>query len=301
MTWTFVLLGLAICVVWLPNISLAGNVALPPWVLAFAAAILAGLSEGALTPAALPFLAALAALTWASTAVSAQGWSTLLTTLAAFLAIALSLHLLPGFNNQPLIHAVKLSPDAAPFTQYLNFDKGTVGLLFLAAYAPRMRSLAELREVVRPTLVAIGGTVVLVFGAAMASGYVRPDLKLPALTLTFVAVNLLFTCVAEEVFFRGLIQERLARWVERLTATAKLGSRLQRSSALRWLPVAVSTVLFALAHFAGGPPLVLLAGLAGLGYAVAYMQTRRIEVAIATHISVNVFHFLGFTYPYVAP
>jgi membrane protease YdiL (CAAX protease family) len=59
----------------------------------------------------------------------------------------------------------------------------------------------------------------------------------------------------------------------------------------------VSTVLFGLAHARGGPGLVVLAALAGLGYAAAYLRSGRIEGAILTHFALNAVHFVAFTYP----
>ncbi|OXH81811.1 CPBP family intramembrane metalloprotease domain-containing protein, partial [Burkholderia multivorans] len=49
------------------------------------------------------------------------------------LAIALSLHLLPGFHNPRVIGLVRFTPDAVPFTMYLNLDKPLVGLWLMWA------------------------------------------------------------------------------------------------------------------------------------------------------------------------
>jgi uncharacterized protein len=130
-------------------------------------------------------------------------------------------------------------------------------------------------------------TVIAVLGTASAIGYVHWDPKWPPQAWTFLTLNLLFTCVAEEAFFRGVIQEQLTR-------------ALERRPRLVWFPVAVSTLVFALAHASGGLPLVALAALAGLGYSVVYSITRRIEAAILVHFAVNAIHFVGFSYPYVA-
>ena len=64
-----------------------------------------------------------------------------------------------------------------------------------------------------------------------------------------------------------------------------------------WLAVAVSTVLFGLAHAAGGLGYVFLAGIAGLGYSAVYSVTRRIEAPILVHFLLNATHFIAFTYP----
>jgi uncharacterized protein len=44
-----------------------------------------------------------------------------------FMAIALSNHMFPGFNNLRVFDKLQFSPDSAPFTMYLNFDKTVIG------------------------------------------------------------------------------------------------------------------------------------------------------------------------------
>jgi membrane protease YdiL (CAAX protease family) len=44
----------------------------------------------------------------------------------------------------------------------------------------------------------------------------------------------------------------------------------------------------------------VLAGLAGLGYAVVYQRTMRLEMSVLAHFTVNAVHFLLFTYPALA-
>jgi hypothetical protein len=45
---------------------------------------------------------------------------------------------------------------------------------------------------------------------------------------------------------------------------------------------------------------VLLAAVAGLGYALVYHRTRSIEMSMLTHFTLNAMHFLLFTYPRAA-
>ncbi|BBB58300.1 hypothetical protein UNDKW_0027 [Undibacterium sp. KW1] len=67
-------------------------------------------------------------------------------------------------------------------------------------------------------------------------------------------MNLFLTCVAEEAFFRGLMQEAIYR----------LGNK----PAYGYLAIAVSAILFGgLAHLGGGTQYAALATVAGLGYA----------------------------------
>ncbi len=139
--------------------------------------------------------------------------SDLLAGVAALLALALALHVLPGFDNPVVVSQVHLSGKAAPFTQYANFDKGSAGLLLLAFYCRRAATLSEWRSVLTTTALAAIATGTAVIACALAIGYAAPEAKLPAFALTFLSVNLLFTCVAEEAFFRGLLQERMTRTI----------------------------------------------------------------------------------------
>jgi membrane protease YdiL (CAAX protease family) len=121
----------------------------------------------------------------------------------------------------------------------------------------------------------------------VAAGAVQVDVKLPERFWVFLSINLLFTCVAEEAFFRGVIQERV---------TSALGER-------RWavpVSVALSAVLFGLAHAGGGVAVVAVSTIAGIGYAAAYARSRSIESAVLAHFLLNAIHFVGFTYPSLA-
>lgn len=285
----FSLLGLAIALVWMPSLPL-GHRRLPPWTLAFGAACIAGAlaPSPVLAPAALAELALLAALAWAGAA--APAWRGTFTVLAAVLALALSLHLLPGFHPAVLFHDVRLTPDAAPFALALSFDKAAAGLLLLAAFSVRVASWRQFASQLPAIAMAALTTSVVAIGIALAAGYVRFEPKWVEASPAFLVANLLFTCVAEEAFFRGLIQERLMRLGE---------SRHQ--PAWRWIAIAVSTVLFGLAHAGGGLTWMLFAMVAGFGYAAIYARTRTIEGAILVHFAVNAAHFLVFTYPRLAP
>jgi len=302
MALTFALLGLAICAVWLPSVQISGHWQMPPWIVLFVAAIAAGLTADILAPIALTSLTATLALAWASRRDVRPLTSACFTALAAGLSLALSLHLLPGFHNPTLVVAEKLSPDGRPFTQYLNFDKGSAGLVLLGVYAPRLHRTDRLRAIAIATGYAIGLTAFAVFGVACLVKFVRLDPKFPDVAWAFLVTNLLFTCVAEEAFFRGLLQERMALCALGTASAAGCAtSSLKPTTVLRLaLPVTASALLFAAAHAAGGPLLVLMAGVAGLGYALVYAFTRRIEAPLLTHFAVNAIHFVGFTFPALA-
>jgi membrane protease YdiL (CAAX protease family) len=204
-----------------------------------------------------------------------------LTGVCAFL---FALHRFPGFHNPVLADGVRVSADAAPFTLHANFDTAVAGIVLMGVFCAPIRDRTAWLPMLRRTLPVLAATLAVVLGAGWSFGYVRPDLKWPPLTPWFLAINLLFTCVTEEAFFRGFILAGLARGMAR----RRYGTAVA---------VAVSTLLFGLAHARGGAGLVVLATLAGLGYAAAYLRSQRIEGAILTHFALNAVHFVAFTYP----
>ncbi len=282
---TFVFLGLAIAAAWVPAPRWR-SMAVPPWMPLFAGAAVAGFLAGVLAPIALAALVVLCAL--AGAAVFAPRGGPMFTLLAAACALALALHVVPGFHNPRLVDGVRLTVDAVPFTSTLNFDKAAAGLVLLAAFCRPGRG-GDGRRAIAWTLGGAVAVPAVVIGAAVLAGYTRFEPKWPDGGAAFLAANLLFTCVAEEAFFRGLIQERIARLAE---ATGH--------AAWRGVAVVVAAVLFGLAHAGGGPLYMALAGLAGLGYGMAYAATRRIESAILVHFALNAVHFVGFAYPALA-
>jgi membrane protease YdiL (CAAX protease family) len=127
-----------------------------------------------------------------------------------------------------------------------------------------------------------------VIPVSIALGYVRPDLKFGGFFLQWAWVNLFFTCLAEESFFRGFIQNGLSG----------LLARYRHGSVVALI---IASLSFGIAHFAGGLKYVVLATIAGLGYGLVYQRTRHIEASMLTHFSVNAVHFLFFTYPALVP
>ncbi len=98
--------------------------------------------------------------------------------------------------------------------------------------------------------------------------------------------NLLIVCLTEEAVFRGYLQEGLKR---------RFGERRHGEA----LAIAGAATLFGLSHAAGGLGYVLLAGLAGVSYGVAYRQGG-LHAAITAHFCLNLVHYGLFTYPRLA-
>ena len=130
--------------------------------------------------------------------------------------------------------------------------------------------------------------MVVVGVLATAAEFVSWDPKWPAILAVWLPANLFLTCVAEETFFRGLLQRNLARALRGRVPAPALAALL------------VAAVAFGVAHVAGGATYVLLATLAGVGYGAAYHLTGRVEASILVHYTLNLAHLVLFTYPFAA-
>src|SRR5450830_50344 len=279
------LLALAICATWLPPANCGSQGRIPLWLPLALLAAVSALAYGLLTPLGLCGLVLLALSAFLGTHQQRTGWHKwFFDALTILFALALAMHRWPGFNNPLLVAAKTLSADSLPLTLYANVDKGAAGLLLLALCCRRSTSMAQLRGSLRQTWWLILLTITAVMASGIMLHVVRPDLKLPSITWQFLAVNLFFTVVAEEAFFRGFIQEHLA---------ARLGQSVPGAA----LSVFASALLFGLAHLPGGLVYAGLATMAGLGYALVYQRSRRIESAIAAHFLLNTVHFFAFSYP----
>lgn len=292
MPLAYILLVMAICAAWLPSLPIGPLRRVPLWAIIYSAAVVVALSQGTLQISgaiALLMLVVLAGLLGRVKGRLAY-WSTF--SMLALLCLGLSLHKLPGFNNPIAINAIKLTTDASPFTQYLNFDKGSVGLVLVAFLSMPLQRTDLFRRLAASTLLAYIVACAVVFGASTALGLVRLEPKVPSVTWLFLTTNFFLVCVAEQAFFRFLIQDPLRGF---FPGQSRDGYQVRRAHTV--FAVALSGVLFGVAHAAGGLLMILMATLAGTVYAVVYAATNRIEAPLFVHFGLNAMHFLAFTYP----
>ncbi len=195
------------------------------------------------------------------------------------LSLALSLHLVPGFDNWQLLNQVQLSAQSRPFSLYLNLDKPLAFFLLLlllpdlpGRYGLNFSATIKLLLI---SLLAIAGISAL----AVMAGFVAPEWKNPHWWWLFALNNLLFTCVVEEAFFRGYLQRLLS----------------QKNGAI--VAMVLVALLFGLAHLGGGWLYALLATGAGLFYGYLYWRSGSLLVAVAGHFMVNIVHLFVLTYP----
>lgn len=283
---TFVALAAAMVALWAPRVWFSPH-ARSLWVLPFAVALLAAQSAAIVTTPGLIAMFVLITATRVGYHAPDGGLRGFALALMLALSGGLLLHAVPGFDNPRLIDGVRLSADAEPYTKYLNFDKGVLGLFLLGLFAPERALRRAPRGATRAVAWRFAVVALVVMALTVAAGYARWDPKLPAWWPVWLASMLCFTALPEEAVFRHIIQGGLQTW---------LGPTQQS----RWTALAAAAMLFGLAHVGGGWVYVALATVAGLGYGLVYAITGSIVAAILAHTALNTLHLLFFTYPALA-
>ena len=209
--------------------------------------------------------------------------NTVITALVIVSCIALAAHLLPGFNNLQVLSNVEKSINSMPFTLYLNFDKPMILFVLLMLSPALLISQKPIILFKAHNSLRLSALVVLVFillfSLAILLSLIKYDPQLPSWWWLFALNNLLLTCIIEEVFFRGFIQQKLTRLINPLTG------------------LILTSLLFGIAHFSGGFNYMLVATLAGFLYGLVYLNTGKIWYAISLHFCFNMIHLALFTYP----
>ncbi|HGL6720647.1 CPBP family intramembrane metalloprotease [Burkholderia contaminans] len=240
------------------------------------------LAFGMLGPLALAPLALLAAAAWGVMPERPRAVRIAAHVVFAAIAIALSLHLIPGFHNPRVIGPTRFTPDAAPFTMYLNLDKPLVGL-WLVWVLPWVAPDIPLSRALRTGAVAAVATAAACLAGALAFGMVGWAPKWPPSGWLWLVNNVLLVTLAEEALFRGYVQGGLTR-------------ALHAFAWGPWAALAIGAVLFGAAHAAGGWQWIVLGTVAGVGYGLAWRRGGLFASALA-HAGLNVVHFGLFTYP----
>ena len=203
-----------------------------------------------------------------------------------FTSYLLMAHLAPGFNNIKFYDQARFSDLSTPFNMYLNMDKPFIGIfLLIFLNIKRMKSINEIKKLLKSVPAITVLLVLLLLPLALSMGYVKFDPKFPQGAWVWILNNLLVVCVAEEVLFRGLFQDKM---------TIFFSKKLKQG----WVvSIILSSILFGLAHFKGGIPYMVLSAFAGIFYGYAFHSNQKVEASILIHFSLNLIHFIFFTYP----
>lgn len=195
------------------------------------------------------------------------------------ICIGLAAHVLPGFKQYVIQDQVQKSALSQPFDLRVNIDKFHVffGVL-LACRTYVVPYVVDNRRIqyIFLTIAALG----LLQYLTIPLGLMSFDFQVPQWMPYWFLMNLLLTCPAEEAFFRAYIQRGFHNYMKPMNA------------------ILLASVVFGLAHFAGGPLFMVFAALAGAGYGLVYFLTGgSLLAAVAIHFLFNLSHLAFFTYP----
>lgn len=280
-------------------VALSGRIKIA-WGL-LAALIVWSVSVGLIAALGVLFIVALcaAALWWKSVAESTtaaentQASSALIRrviSIAAFsvlfiLSVLFLIHKVPGFAvNTEIIPPITLGHAAGEYTLRWSLDKPLFALVMLAVGLIAASRLTP-KEIAVKTLVPLIATLSIVLGLGVLFGFIAWDPKLPPQLALWGISNFFATCLAEELFFRGLIQQRL----QQIFKNVNYG---------HLIAITLTAALFGASHAGGGALYTVLATIAGLGYGWTYYRTGSILAATTVHAALNIFHLVFFTYPY---
>lgn len=198
------------------------------------------------------------------------------------LAVGLAVHWLPGFFSARVITGVRLTPEAAPYSMYLHLDKPLIGVWVVLACPWAFTALTWRRGL------GVGMAILPLIAAtclttAISMGLVSWAPKWPEQSALWILNNLLLVTLTEELLFRGYIQGGLSRLLHRVPGHQTLA-------------LLVASALFGCAHLGAGWQWTILAGMAGVGYGLAW-RYGGLPAAVITHFGLNLAHFSLFTYP----
>lgn len=210
-------------------------------------------------------------------------WQTVGWTLFIIFALALGLRALPWFTPletlQTTEHLFRFSPEKAVLIVL-------VPAMVLVPWSGNKRRIPARHPLLTSSLILLG-TLAVVIPLALHRGFIEPGWAPHSLEYLgyWLAYNLIFTCIIEESFFRGILQTAFIRWFCRFlrTQTAQIAG------------IAVTALLFGLVHLRGGLDFAILAAIAGVGYGLVYEMTGKLHYAVLVHFAVNAVWMLAFS------
>ncbi|BCD92415.1 CAAX amino protease [Francisella halioticida] len=273
--FTYILIGFSLATLWFKKYKKIGEIL-------FCLSLVLAIISGIINYTGTLIIALSAILIYLNFRHKSQKIATVILFIITTIFLLLNyIHILPGFNNICIIKKTHISLDAIPFTLYLNYNSLVLTYLILL-FSSEINLLNKLNKIL-PTLKSgfLYGliAVLILLPISYTFSFIRYDFKLTNYTLIFIFVNLIFTCIPEEIFWRGFIQTKVQTYTNPIVSVSIISSIF-----------ALIHILFAGIFFA------ILAFIASIIYGLAYIKTKKIEVSIICHYLVNIGQFIFFTY-----
>lgn len=181
----------------------------------------------------------------------------------------MALGLLAGFHQVPGISSIPLysrwwESRSTPLPFGFDLDKAYAGLLLAliaAQFHPQKQSW-------RAIWIIPAGILALLMVVSLLGYAIEPTV--PKYAAAFIFVNLMQTCFAEELFFRGALQRELMLYLAPVPA------------------IVIAAVLFGLVHLSRGWEFAAITMLSGLLHGTVYRRTGVLSLSVLSHFLVNV-------------
>lgn len=197
-----------------------------------------------------------------------------------------STHRPQGFSY-PLIWEVdSLYPGGDSFELYANFAKAMCGYFIIIWLLGTVKTAGKFSTTYAVSLSLMSALALIGFAVVLFD--LEAAYKLPTGILYFIVINLGITVVAEEAYFRLLLQAQ----IEKFFNHGILG---------KIIALVIASIIFAFSHTGAVGPAFVLFLIAGLIYGLVFTVTRSLSASIICHFSVNIMHFILFEYPLTMP
>lgn len=201
------------------------------------------------------------------------------------LCYLMATHALPGFKRQVIFEDYWHGTSVFPSSLYTHFDLGFLGVVLFCSLADPLKTgkqwLAALKSARWLPLI--------LFALFVVAEYIWlvPDPKWNTNILWQLLAGLLFVVIAEEAFFRLLLQRQIEKY---------LGGTDPESVYVAIFATALLSTLWNMGERIY-VEMYIFYFLSGLFYAYVYGRTRSIELTILMHLVVNALHMIFFVYP----
>ncbi len=192
-----------------------------------------------------------------------------------------------GFSYPVLFSLAGNEGEPVRFESSIDVAKGIAGFILLYLLWPKL-GVSGFVANARLRLSALALSPMVIISVAIPALGLEWQPKPIEHILQFAAVNLLITCVAEEVFLRLLLQQNLRNAVAGFTNNHALQEVV---------PLLLVSLVFVAIHAGIDGAAVWVFALAGFLYGLSYTLSKNIFYPIAIHFSVNLIHFSWLTYP----
>lgn len=195
-------------------------------------------------------------------------------------------HEIPYFYNWNIISKYSINGNKE-FSLWLNFDKYIFIYILYLFFTNKTTPLPYNNQKIKNSQIILFFIITIFFLTILSLllKMVEFDYKIDEILVIWAINNLLITCVAEELFFRGFFQNNLTKYLIKFK---------YKDSA----SILITSIFFGAMHLISWK-FAIVAFFASIFYCLIFKITKDIRYSIFLHFIVNFIHFVFFSYPFL--